>query len=277
MDSAQVYRGMDIGTAKPDPAVRAEVPHHLVDIRDPEVAYSAGEFAVDAAREIRAIAARGRIALVVGGTLLYLKALREGIAALPPRSAATRAALDAEAERLGWPALHARLAVLDPAAAARIEPGDRQRIQRALEVHALTGRPISEIQAAGPPGTGIDIAGVALLPADRALHAREVERRFQAMLEQGFTDEVRALRGRPGLTADAASMRAVGYRQIWAFLDGRLKWDEAAGRAVAATRQLAKRQLTWLRGDPRTEKLDAADSRLREQLRLRLGRLADSA
>ena len=276
MDSAQVYRGMDIGTAKPDRTTRLEIAHHLLDIRDPEETYSAGEFAVDAAREIAAIAARGRVALVVGGTLLYLKALREGIARLPPRDAATRAAIDADAARIGWPALHARLAAIDPDAAERIEPGDRQRIQRALEVHSLTGRPISELQAHSD-GSRVRVESIALVPVDRTAHASAIARRFAAMVEQGFVDEVRVLRERPRLTADSSSMRAVGYRQIWAWLDGRHGWDEAEQRAVAATRQLAKRQLTWLRGDPRTAKFDSGDGRLREHLRQCLGRLLDGA
>ena len=276
MDSAQVYRGMDIGTAKPNRDVRARIAHHLLDIRDPEDAYSAGEFAADATREIAAITARGRIALVVGGTLLYLKALREGIATLPPRDAATRAAIDAEAAELGWPALHAHLAGIDPDAAARIEPGDRQRIQRALEVYRLTGRPISELQLR-PARSAVQVESIALIPGDRAAHAVAVRERFAAMVERGFVEEVRVLRARPRLTAESASMRAVGYRQIWAWLDGRLGWDEAAERAVAATRQLAKRQLTWLRGDRQTEKLDKGGSQLYEHLRRRLGRWSDGA
>jgi tRNA dimethylallyltransferase len=276
MDSAQVYRGMDIGTAKPDPELRAEVAHHLLDIRDPEDTYSAGDFAGDATSAIAAIAARGRVALVVGGTLLYLRALREGMANLPPRNAATRAAIDAEAAELGWPALHAQLATIDPDAATRIEPGDRQRIQRALEVHRLTGRPISELQRQ-PAISAVQVHSVALLPADRAAHASAIQQRFAAMVAQGFIDEVRALRERPRLTPDSASMRAVGYRQIWAWLDGRYAWEEAEQRAVTATRQLAKRQLTWLRGDPGTEKLDKDDHRLLEQLRRRLGEMLDGA
>ena len=276
MDSAQVYRGMDIGTAKPDAKLRSEVPHHLLDIREPEHAYSAGDFAVDAAREIAAITARGRVALVVGGTLLYLRALREGIATLPPRDAATRRAIDDEAKLLGWPALHARLAAIDPVAAARIEPGDRQRIQRALEVHRLTGRPISELQLKATR-SDVQVESVALMPGDRAAHARSIEQRFAAMIEQGFVDEVRALRERPRLTADTPSMRSVGYRQVWAWLDGGWEWEEAEQRAVAATRQLAKRQLTWLRGDAQTEKLDSSDTGLYEHLRRRLGRMLEGA
>ncbi len=276
MDSAQVYRGMDIGTAKPSRSVRAEIAHHLLDIRDPEETYSAGDFAADATREIAAITGRGRIALVVGGTLLYLRALRDGIATLPPRDPATRAAIDAEAAELGWPGLHAHLTTIDPDAAARIEPGDRQRIQRALEVHRLTGRPISELQRHSSQ-SGVHVESVALLPGDRAAHAIAVRERFAAMVEQGFVEEVRILRARPRLTAESASMRAVGYRQIWAWLDGRQGWEEAADRAVTATRQLAKRQLTWLRGDLQTEKFDWCDGQLHERLRRRLGRLLDGA
>jgi tRNA dimethylallyltransferase len=276
MDSAQVYRGMDIGTAKPSRDLRSEIAHHLIDIRDPEDAYSAGDFATDAAREIAAISERGHIALVVGGTLLYLRALREGIANLPPRDAATRAAIDADAAELGWPALHARLAAIDPDAAARIEPGDRQRIQRALEVHRLTGRRISELQRHSAQSS-VQVETVALLPVDRAAHTVAVRERFAAMVEQGFVDEVRILRARPHLTAESASMRAVGYRQLWAWLDGTYGWAEAAERAVAATRQLAKRQLTWLRGDRQTEKLDMGDSQLAERLRRRVGQMLDGA
>jgi tRNA dimethylallyltransferase len=276
MDSAQVYRGMDIGTAKPEPSVRSLLPHHLIDIRDPEEAYSAGEFAADAAHCIADIAARGRLALVVGGTMLYLKALREGIAALPPRNPAVRAAIDAEAERLGWAALHGRLAAIDPDAARRIEPGDRQRIQRALEVHMLTGRPISELQleAAAP---AVAVETVALIPADRAAHSQAIERRFQAMVEGGFVEEVQSLRRRPHLTADSASMRAVGYRQIWAFLEGSLEWDDAVRRAVIATRQLAKRQLTWLRSDLRALRVQAEDEQLGQRLRQRVSQMLAGA
>ena len=276
MDSAQVYRGMDIGTAKPSAAVRARVPHHLVDIREPEQAYSAGEFAADAAQHIAAIAGRGRLALVVGGTMLYLKALREGIAELPPRDTATRAAIDAEAEQVGWPAMHARLRSLDPQAAARIEPGDRQRIQRALEVSLLTGRPMSSLQREAAP-SAVAVESIALIPADRSAHAALIGRRFAVMVEQGFVDEVRALRQRPGLTANSASMRAVGYRQIWAWLDGQVEWEEAAQRAAAATRQLAKRQLTWLRTDRSSEMRDAGDPGLRAYLRRRASELLAGA
>ena len=259
MDSAMVYRGMDIGTAKPEADVLASVPHHLIDVCDPEEAYSAGRFAHEARGLIGDVSARGKLALVVGGTMLYLKALRDGIARLPARDAATRAALDAEAEAVGWPAMHAQLAAVDPAAAARIEPTDRQRIQRALEVFRLTGRSLSELQRRGRAGEAdatMPIETLALIPSDRQQLADAIAQRFRAMVARGFIDEVERLRRRPGLSADSPSMRAVGYRQIWAHLDGRYDWPETEQRAIAATRQLAKRQLTWLRKDPTSERVE---------------------
>jgi tRNA dimethylallyltransferase len=276
MDSAMVYRGMDIGTAKPSAATRRQIPHHLVDILDPEQSYSAGRFAADAARLVDEINARGRVALIVGGTMLYLKALCDGIAKLPERNAAVRAAIDERAGRLGWQALHAELADIDPAAAERIEPGDRQRIQRALEVHALTGTSLSQLQSEGTAG-GLELVSIALVPADRARHREAIAGRFQAMVDAGFVDEVGRLKRRPGLRSDSQSMRSVGYRQLWAFLDGHMSWAEAEQKAVIATRQLAKRQLTWLRGDARSEKLETADARLLERLRRHVGRLIESA
>lgn len=255
VDSAQVYRGLDIGTAKPDAATRARVPHHLVDIRDPAEAYSAGEFVADAERLIAEVQARGHIPLLVGGTMLYLRALLGGIAELPRASPEVRAALDARAAQEGWPVLHAELARVDPAAAARIHPNDPQRIQRALEVHAATGRPISELQASlAPPRR--EIVRWALVPADRArLHAA-IARRFEDMMRAGLLDEVAQLRARGDLSARSPSMRAVGYRQLWEHLEGLTGRQEAVERAVAATRQLAKRQLTWLRSDPGVTWLD---------------------
>lgn len=277
MDSAMVYRGMDIGTAKPPAHVLAEVPHHLVDIADPAESYSAGQFRRDAERAIAGIQARGKLALVVGGTMLYLRALEEGLARLPERDPAIRRALDEEAAALGWPALHARLARVDPAAARRIAPGDRQRIQRALEVHALTGQPLSRLQhesgkasettATGGTGTGGGDAGgaplivttIALVPQPREALAERLERRFDEMAAAGFVDEVRALVSRGDVPADAPSMRCVGYRQIRSYLEGAYDWPEARRRAVAATRQLAKRQLTWLRRTAPHEILPAWD------------------
>jgi len=256
MDSAMVYRGLDIGTAKPSAAVRARVPHHLIDVVEPTEAYSAGRFARDAAEAVREIAARGRLPLLVGGTLLYLRALREGLASLPRADAALRNELDAQARELGWPAMHARLQRIDPASAARIAPTDRQRIQRALEVHALTGRPLSELQGSAAEGGGLEIATVALVPEDRAALASRIERRFDAMLDAGFVAEVQNLRARGDLSKELPALRAVGYRQIWGHLEGAYDWHEARRRAIVATRQLAKRQLTWLRSTKNAQTFD---------------------
>lgn len=277
MDSAMVYRGLDVGTAKPAPEIRRRVAHHLVDILDPSEAYSAGRFARDALAAVSAIAARGRLPLIVGGTLLYLRALRDGLAALPRADEAVRAALDAEARTLGWPALHERLADLDPAAAARIAPTDRQRIQRALEVHALTGRPLTELQRAADKRNRLAVTAVALVPADRADLSLRIERRFDAMVEQGFVAEVETLRARGDLTPDLPALRAVGYRQIWAHLDGDCDWPEARGRAIVATRQFAKRQLTWLRSDAVSEKWPAFAPDLAARLIAHVGRFAAGA
>ena len=246
VDSALVYRGMDIGTAKPGHAERAAVPHHLIDIVEPSDAYSAARFVADARAAIATIRARGALPLLVGGTMLYYKALFDGLDALPEADAAVRAEIDARAGRSGWPALHAELASIDPASAARIAPHDAQRIQRALEVHRLSGRPLSAWHTA-PSGRRPPI--VSLEPTDRAwLHARIAER-FAAMLAAGFVDEVRSLRARGDLHAALPSMRAVGYRQAWHALEGG-DLDGLGARATAATRQLAKRQLTWLRAMP---------------------------
>ena len=245
LDSAQVYRGLDIGTAKPGAAERALVAHHLIDLRDPSEPFSAAQW-VAAAREAMAqIAARGRIALVVGGTMMYARAMREGLAELPPADPAVRGRLEEEAARLGWPAMRERLALVDPATAARLAANDRQRIQRALEVHELTGRPLSEHFAAGAPGE--KLRTIALLPADRALLHRRIERRFDAMLAAGFLDEVRALRARGDLDPLLPALRSVGYRQAWEHLERGTPPRAFRAAAIAATRQLARRQLTWLR------------------------------
>ncbi|HKU89936.1 MAG TPA: tRNA (adenosine(37)-N6)-dimethylallyltransferase MiaA [Steroidobacteraceae bacterium] len=260
VDSAQVYRGLDIGSAKPSPEIRARVPHHLIDLVDPAESYSAGQFVRDATRAIDDIESRGRVPLLVGGTMLYLRALTAGIATLPEGSAGVRAAIDAEAARQGWPALHARLAGIDPAAAARIHPNDAQRIQRALEVHAVGGRPISELQAVTRPPLAREFLVCALFPTDRArLHA-DLERRFAQMMADGLLDEVRALHARGDLIEAHPAIRAVGYRQLWAHLDGSYSLDVAVQRAVAATRQLAKRQLTWLRSMPNIRTFDPYDA-----------------
>jgi tRNA dimethylallyltransferase len=250
VDSAQVYRGLDIGTAKASRAQRARVPHHLIDICDPTESYSAGRFVADALAAIRAIHARRRVPLLVGGTMLYLRALLHGLASLPPADPRLRREIDARAAREGWPALHRELAGLDPRAAARIGPNDSQRIQRALEVCYATGVPISQLQRATvSPLAGWPVRYFILAPRQRAeLHLR-IDERFQSMMMAGFLQEVLGLRSTPGLTARHPAMRAVGYRQLWAHLDGDCTLDEAVRRAVAATRQLAKRQLTWMRAE----------------------------
>ena len=249
VDSAMVYRGMDIGTGKPSPEVLERAPHRLIDIREITEPYSAGEFRRDALREIETIRARGRIPLLVGGTLLYFRALERGLAPLPRADPAIRARLAAEGERLGWPELHARLAAVDLRAAERIHPNDAQRIQRALEVHEVSGRRLSEWHRAS--FTAASLAGpvvrLAVAPADRADLHRAIATRFRAMLERGLVDEVRGLAARRGASRDLPSMRAVGYRQVWEYLDGDRSHADMVARAVAATRQLARRQLTWLR------------------------------
>lgn len=267
VDSAMVYRGLDIGTAKPSRDVLDRVPHRLVDIREPEDRYSAGEFRRDALALIAEIQAAGRLPLLVGGTLLYFRALTHGLAPLPGADPALRAALDARGEAEGWPALHAELAQIDPRAAERIAPTDRQRIQRALEVHAMTGHSISELQRENLPPPDVDFFQFALLTVDRAqLHARIAER-FDRMLAKGLVDEVRALRARPGMHRDLPAMRAVGYRQIWAHLDGECTLDEARDKAITATRRYAKRQLTWLRSEQGFQQIfhapDAVDKVIR--------------
>jgi len=260
VDSAQVYRGLDIGSAKPGAALRAEVPHHLVDLLEPVASYSAGQFVRDAARAIEDIESRGRVPLLVGGTMLYLRALMGGIASLPEGSAELRAGIDAEAAAQGWPALHARLAQIDAAAAARIHPNDAQRIQRALEVHATTGKPISALQAQTSAPLSREFVVAALVPGDRVrLHAA-LEQRFAQMMAAGLLDEVRALYARGDLTDAHPAIRAVGYRQLWAHLAGSYSLDMAVSRAVAATRQLAKRQMTWLRSMPNIRVIDPYDA-----------------
>ena len=255
VDSALVYRGMDIGTAKPSAAELASVPHHLIDIRDPLQAYSAAEFAQDAQRLIGEIAGRGKLPVLVGGTMLYVKALMDnGLDPMPAANLAIRAALEAEARAQGWPALHAELARVDPPTAARLAPMDGQRIQRALEVYRISGLPLSSFHATKNSAACADgtraTALISLEPVDRAwLHAR-IAQRFDSMLDQDFLGEVRTLRARGDLHLDLPSMRCVGYRQAWEALDGTLPMSELRDRGIFATRQLAKRQVTWLRAMP---------------------------
>lgn len=259
VDSALVYRHMDIGTAKPGAEVLARHPHHLIDIREPSEPYSAADFRADAIRVADDIAARGRIPLFVGGTMLYFKALRDGLAALPSADEAVRARIAAEARLSGWPAVHARLAEIDPVAAARINPNDPQRLQRALEVYEISGKSMTALLGAGSEPCPFDLCQIAILPPDRTeLHAR-IEQRFMAMLRGGFMDEVTALRARGDLMPEMPSIKAVGYRQAWAHLDGDYSYDDMVFRAIVATRQLAKRQLTWLRGWPSLHGLEDAD------------------
>jgi len=254
VDSAQVYRGMDVGTAKPSVAERARVPHHLVDVIDPTASYSAAAFLRDALACVADIRARGCMPILCGGTMLYFKALTEGLSALPRADAAVRAVLDRRAALEGWPALYAELARVDPVTAARLAPNDAQRIQRALEVHCTSGQPISALQgrresAAGALGPTLAFA---LIPSDRAqLHAA-IAQRFQRMLDAGLVDELRGLRQRYALDPALPSMRCVGYRQAWQFLEGAIDVARLRETGIAATRQLAKRQLTWLRSMPVT-------------------------
>lgn len=250
VDSALVYRGMDIGTAKPEPHVLAEIRHHLVDILEPTESYSAAQFRADALEAIASILARGRIPLLTGGTMLYFRALEHGLSELPPADPEIRARLEREAHEHGWPALHARLAQVDPEAAGRIHANDPQRIQRALEVFEITGQPLSSLQKrAGGGPFPYPLAKWVVAPKDRSwLHARIAER-FRQMLAKGFVDEVVALRARGDLDLSMPSMRAVGYRQVWEYLDGRYDYGAMVERGIAATRQFAKRQLTWLRAE----------------------------
>lgn len=247
VDSALVYRGLDIGSAKPD------YPHHLVDIREPDQPYSAAEFATDAERVVAQIIDRGRTPLLVGGTMLYFRAFLEGMAPMPVANPALRQEIEAQAEAEGWPALHRELARVDPVAAGRIHPNHSQRLSRALEVYRLSGVPISKWQAQLPKQAAMArfrLCQLAICPQERAVLHERIERRFEQMMAAGFLDEVRALHARAGLHLDLPAIRAVGYRQLWHHLDGDCSLDDAVARGVAATRQLAKRQLTWLRKWP---------------------------
>jgi tRNA dimethylallyltransferase len=256
VDSALVYRGMDIGSAKPDAQTLKKYPHRLIDIRDPSQPYSAAEFRVDALREMSSITANNRVPWLVGGTGLYFRALLSGLSELPQADSELREQLNKEGTSIGWPAMHMRLARIDPAAAARIGSTDAQRIQRALEVIEITGKPMSELQSGLPKPFGYRVLKIALIPADRAaLHARIAER-FDAMLAQGFVAEVKQLRARSDLNADLPAMRAVGYRQAWQHLDGDFDAAELRNRGIYATRQLAKRQMTWLRSELDARVLD---------------------
>jgi tRNA dimethylallyltransferase len=256
VDSAQVYRDMDVGTAKPTRAERERVAHHLIDIVSPVDAYSAGGFRDDALRVSLEILGRGRVPILAGGTMLYFRALTEGLADLPPAQPALRAALEAEGAAQGWPGLHRELARVDPASAARIEPRDAQRIQRALEVFRHTGRPLSSFHGASETRLPFTALRIALEPGERAVLHERIAQRFRAMLAAGLVEEVEALRRRYALEARMPSMRAVGYRQVWDTLAGEAPAATLEARGIAATRQLAKRQLTWLRAMPGLERYD---------------------
>ena len=256
VDSALVYRGMDIGTAKPDAATLARAPHHLLDIRDPGEAYSAAAFCDDALCLMGDIVARGKVPLLVGGTMLYFRALLHGLDDLPRADAALRQKLEIEAASRGWPALHADLARVDPLTAARLAPNDSQRIGRALEIYQLTGTPMSALLDQVHTALPYRVLQLALIPSDRAVLHQRIATRFDAMLADRLIDEVKTLRQMPGLTADLPAMRAVGYRQAWAYLNGEIDLNDLREQGLAATRQLAKRQLTWLRSWPDAVTLD---------------------
>jgi tRNA dimethylallyltransferase len=267
VDSAQIYRRMNIGTAKPDVATRLKHPHHLIDIIDPTQTYSAAQFRQDALSLMEDIAGRGRIPLLAGGTMLYFKALAEGLSELPQADAATRTVIDTMAAEAGWPALHAELERVDRRTAARLDPNDSQRVQRALEVYYLTGKPLSElIEGQRDQSPPFELFRISLVPEERSrLHDR-IATRFEEMLELGLIAEVRELRSDYELSPDLPSMRCVGYRQVWQYLDGNFGLSTLREKAVAATRQLAKRQLTWLRPMKQVREFDCLAEDLPEQV-----------
>ena len=267
VDSATIYRGMDIGTAKPSLHERQQVPQHLLDIRDPAESYSAAEFRQDALRLISEIQQRGRIPLLCGGTMLYYKALREGLSDLPQADAAVRAQIELEAAQSGWPGMHRQLAEFDPITAARLAPNDSQRLQRAIEIYRVSGTPMSQLLAAERTANEprFNYITLSLEPSDRlALHAR-IAQRYRQMLDMDLVEEVRRLHSRPDLHIGLPSVRCVGYRQIWTYLDGQCSLDQAIEQAIAATRQLAKRQLTWLRAQPERIVIDCLSADAAQQ------------
>lgn len=261
VDSALIYKGMDIGSAKPDRQTLARAPHRLLDFLDPAESYSAAQFAADARREIADIHAAGNIPLLVGGTMLYFRALQQGLSEMPPADAALRAELDTQAQKLGWPAMHARLAEADPQAASRIHPNDAQRIQRALELVVLTGEgPTAWHERGRAAAANWPVIKLALSGGARPLLRERIAQRFQAMMEQGFLDEVRGLYARGDLSLDSPSVRCVGYRQLWQHLDGKFDLSTAIDKGITASRQLAKRQMTWLRAERDLHWLDESTS-----------------
>lgn len=267
VDSAMVYRGLDIGTGKPTRDLLERFPHHLVDILDPSQPYSAGQFVRDALQAIAAIRGRGNLPLLVGGTMLYFRALRRGLAEMPQADPRVRQEIDAEAAHAGWPALHARLALLDPVTAARIQPNDGQRIQRALEVHRLTGRTLSELHAeTRPAAPEMTFAALAWAPSDRERLYAGIERRFEQMMQAGLLEEVRRLQQRGDLDAELPAIRSVGYRQLWEHLHGHESLDSSVRRAIFATRHLARRQLIWLRAEQDIQWYDSLDFGAADQI-----------
>jgi tRNA dimethylallyltransferase len=263
VDSAMIYRGMDIGTAKPGPEILRVAPHRLINILDPAESYSAAQFCADAAREMREIMAAGRIPLLVGGTMLYFRALQRGLSELPSADAAIRARLDQQGRERGWAYLHQRLCAVDPVAGARIHPNDPQRIQRALEIYEISGVPMTDFLArrTAAPWQG-RIIKIVVAPGDRAMLRQRIAGRFHAMLEQGLIAEVQALRKRGDLDQDRPAMRSVGYRQVWDYLSSELDYEEMISKAVIATGQLAKRQMTWLRQETEAQWFDALEQKL---------------
>ncbi|NCF74059.1 MAG: tRNA (adenosine(37)-N6)-dimethylallyltransferase MiaA [Gammaproteobacteria bacterium] len=267
VDSALVYRGMDIGTAKPDAHTLQRTPHQLVDIRDPEESYSAGDFVRDARLAIGISLAKGRIPLLAGGTMMYFRALTQGIADLPAADAVIRQQIDSEASRKGWPAMHAELETIDAVVAARLSPNDSQRIQRALEVFRLSGKPLGDWQREAVASTGdVEFIKIALQIEPRKLLHDRIEQRLEQMIASGFEEEMQILRARPGLTKDSTAMRSVGYRQFWACLDGEYSATEARDRTLFATRQLAKRQLTWLRSENDVFSVDPLEAGVKDTI-----------
>lgn len=277
VDSALVYRGMDIGSAKPDSETLRAAPHRLIDIRDPSESYSAAEFRDDALAEMKSITAAGKVPLLVGGTMLYFRALEHGLSKLPAADSAVRSALEQQAAEIGWPAMHTILQQKDPLAASRIHPNDPQRIQRALEVISLSGRSLSELQA--QPGSPLEyrIHKLIVAPAERSVLHQRIAQRFAWMLKNGFMDEMKGLHGRSDLHAELPSMRAVGYRQAWRYLNGEYSIEEMGEKSIAATRQLAKRQLTWLRREPAAIWYDLhADDGVQKEVMAALGEFLEA-
>ncbi|PJG59336.1 tRNA (adenosine(37)-N6)-dimethylallyltransferase MiaA [Aeromonas cavernicola] len=271
VDSALIYHGMDIGTAKPSADELAQAPHRLIDILDPAMSYSAADFCRDALQEMSDISGRGRIPLLVGGTMLYFKALLEGLSPLPAADPVIRAKLEDEAARLGWQTLHAELVRIDPVAGARIHPNDPQRLSRALEVYRISGKTLTELTQVQGAGLPYHVAQFAIAPSERSVLHQRIEQRFDKMLLGGFEQEVRMLMARGDLTPDLPSIRCVGYRQMWDYLNDEVGYDEMRYRGIVATRQLAKRQMTWLRSWPDLTWLESGDADNLERILARAG------